>query len=65
MSIALVVTRGYGNGTLTGSLAKVVTRGYTPGVISIFFGIKTYSIDVVFRGTHAVKARFDPDREAA
>ena len=31
MSIALVVTRGYGNGTLTGSIADVVRRGYTAG----------------------------------
>ena len=32
MSIALIVTRGYGNGTLTGSIKDVVTRGYTIGV---------------------------------
>ncbi len=25
---SLVVTAGFGNGTLTGSIAKVVTRGY-------------------------------------
>ncbi len=29
MSIGLIVTRGYGNGTLTGDIAHVVTRGYT------------------------------------
>lgn len=32
MSIALVVTAGFGNGTLTGSVKDVVTRGYTIGV---------------------------------
>lgn len=31
MSIALVVTRGYGNGTLSGTIKDVVTRGYTIG----------------------------------
>ena len=31
MSIALVVTRGYGNGTYNGSIADVSTRGYTIG----------------------------------
>ncbi len=29
--IALVVTRGYGNGTYAGTIADVVTRGYTVG----------------------------------
>ena len=28
MAIATVVTRGYGNGTLVGTIALVVTRGY-------------------------------------
>lgn len=28
MSIALVTTRGYGNGTLLGTIKDVVTRGY-------------------------------------
>ncbi len=31
MSIALVVTRGFSNGTLTGTIADVATRGYTIG----------------------------------
>lgn len=31
MSIALVVTRGYGNGTFTGAIADVATRGYSIG----------------------------------
>ncbi len=29
MSIGLVVTRGYSNGTQTGTIKDVVTRGYT------------------------------------
>ena len=35
MSIALVVTRGYGNGTLEGDIAHVVTRGYSIGSTQI------------------------------
>lgn len=31
MSIGLVVTAGFGNGTLVGSIADVMTRGYTIG----------------------------------
>ena len=30
MSISLVVTRGFGNGTLSGTIKGVVLRGYTP-----------------------------------
>ena len=33
MSIASVVLRGYGNGTVVGSVSGVVLRGYTVGVI--------------------------------
>ena len=32
MSIALIVTRGFGNGTLAGTIKDVVTRGYTSKV---------------------------------
>jgi len=32
MSIALVVTAGFGNGTLTGTIKDVVLRGYSIGV---------------------------------
>ena len=35
MSIALVVTRGYGNGTLTGTIPFVTTRGYSIGEVII------------------------------
>ena len=31
MSIALVVTRGYGNGTFSGTIPFVTTRGYSIG----------------------------------
>ena len=31
MSIALIVTAGFGNGTLVGDIAHVVTRGYDIG----------------------------------
>lgn len=31
MSIATVVTRGFGNGTLSGSISGVILRGYTIG----------------------------------
>ena len=33
MSIKLVVTAGFGNGTFTGSIGKVVTRGYNISTI--------------------------------
>ncbi len=32
MSIATLVTRGFGNGTLVGSISKVVTAGYIPNL---------------------------------
>ena len=31
MAIATVITRGYGNGTFSGTIPLVVTRGYTIG----------------------------------
>ena len=31
MSLALIVTMGFGNGTLEGSIADIVTLGYTIG----------------------------------
>lgn len=31
MAIRDIVTRGYGNGTYSGTIAKVVTRGYSIG----------------------------------
>lgn len=34
MSIALIITRGYGNGTFTGSIKDVVTRGYSIAAIT-------------------------------
>jgi len=34
MSIALVVTRGFGNGTLAGTISKMVTVGYTPATVA-------------------------------
>lgn len=38
MSIALVVTRGFGNGTLVGSIADIVTRGYRIGEAIVVTG---------------------------
>jgi len=35
MTIALLVTRGFGNGTLSGSIADVVTRGYTSAAVVV------------------------------
>ena len=45
MSIALVVTAGYGNGTFSGTIPFVVTRGYSistviPSVIPTADGIQ-------------------------
>lgn len=33
MSIKVVVTSGFGNGTFNGSIANLVTKGYTIGVV--------------------------------
>lgn len=33
MSVAHIITRGFGNGSLEGEINEVVTAGYTPGVI--------------------------------
>lgn len=33
MSIALIVTAGFGNGVLTGDLASVVLMGFSPGFV--------------------------------
>ncbi len=35
MSVSHVVTRGYGNGTLVGTIALVVTRGYAIGEVDL------------------------------
>ena len=35
MSIALIVTRGFGNGTLLTTIKNVVTAGYTAGAAVI------------------------------
>lgn len=34
MSAELVVTRGYGNGTVVGTIANVVVRGFLPSISS-------------------------------
>lgn len=39
MAIRSLVTRGYGNGTFSGSVAGVVTRGYILGVPSFIAAI--------------------------
>lgn len=45
MSIALVVTRGYGNGTLTGSIKDVTLRGYDIGEeLAVVSGGKRYTV---------------------
>lgn len=43
MSISLVVTAGFGNGTLTGSIADVVTRGYSIGAAVVLAGNKMFA----------------------
>lgn len=35
MSISLIVTRGFGNGTLIGAIKDTVTRGYSIGDVVI------------------------------
>ena len=44
MSIALIVTGGYGNGTLSGDIAHIVTRGYEIGTeVSLWSAASTSS----------------------
>jgi hypothetical protein len=49
MSIALVTTRGFGNGTLIGSLTKLVTVGFgistiIPSVVPVSDGSLTFGV---------------------
>ena len=54
MAIATVVTRGYGNGTLVGTIALVVVRGYAlPPVIA-------YAISVLTTGSAPTTIRGGP-----
>ena len=46
MSISLIVTRGYGNGSLVGDIPNVVTSGYTIGAPLDNVGIRSRSIFV-------------------
>ncbi len=47
MSIALVVTRGFGNGTLSGTIKDAVTMGYTLAEPPISLSISA-RFDIVF-----------------
>ena len=44
MSIALVVTSGYGNGTLSGTVAGVTLRGYDIGEAVIILSSRTMTL---------------------
>jgi len=46
MSISLVVTRGFGNGTLIGDIPNVVTSGYTIGSPLDNVGLRSRSVFV-------------------
>jgi len=53
MSIALVVTAGFGNGTLAGSIKDVVLRGYSVGgavTTDIRYGVTRFSVPAVVIG---------------
>ena len=43
MSIKLIVTRGFGNGTFLGAIKDVVTRGFTIGESLVVEGNKMYA----------------------
>ena len=47
MSIALVVTAGFGNGTLSGSITDVVLRGYSIGEAPIVDFDVTFGVEAI------------------
>lgn len=59
MSIALVVTGGFGNGTLVGSIKDVVTRGYTIGTITIVGTLDVVLDATILEATGNVPVKFD------
>lgn len=46
MSIALITTRGFGNGTLVGTIGKVVTAGYDFGISVTIIGFHEGEVSV-------------------
>lgn len=59
MSIALVVTRGFGNGTLVGNPNDVVTRGYTIGTFVITGTINVLLENVISAASGTIPVTFD------
>lgn len=57
MSIRLIVTRGYGNGTFSGTIKDVVTRGYTIGPALILPASRRRRITVFSRKVKRIKGR--------
>ena len=45
MSIANIITRGYGNGTLSGVISKIVTAGYISSGAVISTSLQTKDIE--------------------
>jgi len=59
MSIALIVTRGYGNGTLVGDINQVVTRGYISGTETIVGILDTILENATLVATGTIPIKFD------
>lgn len=53
MSIRLVVTRGFGNGTFSGSIKDVVLRGYSIGAALILIGKQSNCAFIKFQDTRS------------
>lgn len=51
MSVNSVALRGYGNGTVNGTVAGVATRGYIVGVIPTTLGLTS-----TIKPTHSLKS---------
>ena len=49
MAIKTIVTRGYGNGTFSGTIPLVVLRGYVPDIVINDDGNPSSALRVIFR----------------
>jgi len=57
MAIRTVVTRGYGNGTFSGTIALVTTRGYAIGAAA---AVAIYTVSLLSNPSPAVNLKSNP-----